>query len=209
MKNRKNNKKQNKTKSVLGGIGLVVLASALTLGGVHLFNNKADNEKIELTKLISVNMNTLANKATITNRVVSSSDYKVEDIVYEEDKLDYKLSITNYLVSPSTASSSGKSLIECYHFNQYGCSYISLTTSIDDIYLINVNGYLDGESVSISNELMKSSMSDGFYYSCGSVLFLEGKIDKITSFDFYGIEHEPSSTSSSTSSASSTSSSAE
>ncbi len=88
-------KMKKNNKRVLKGIGLVVATGALTLGGVHLFNNLTG--KMSYKKLLEVEINKdFFNSAEETISEVSSVNYSI--LTYEVKNTDYKLEICDAVV---------------------------------------------------------------------------------------------------------------
>lgn len=185
-------KKQSKEKRVLGGIGLVLITSALTLGVVHLFNNNNTNDNIILTKLVSVDTNTLVNKGT--QAFDSSANAGREVITYSNEEEDYSFKLINCykkVVSDDTSFE----FSDYYNFSYFNAGVspsISLYSNNDSISIVTIKGIdINYEDISFNLNLSKSEVFDdldySYLYKCDCNL-LKGMFLKITSFDYYGIE---------------------
>ncbi len=175
MKNRKNYKKQNKTKNVLGGIGLVLVASALTLGGVKL--TQRNNMYLDLLLKVELNEDFFkdAEKGTETINDDEYVTYSLEYVKNSKIKYEVKLVVEDDFWTDCSSQCLGSdAYIQVTNLNATICEVNGYDSDeeVSDSYLVN-----HIEATKTTNEYSKVLFDYEVY-----------DVEYINNICFYGIE---------------------
>lgn len=146
-------RRNNKNKRVLKGIGLVVATGALTLCGVHLFNNLTG--KMSYKKLLEVEIDKDFFKGCEeTTSEVSSVSYST--LTYEVKDTDYKIEICDAVVSSKSFKDTqtfheGSDYIKVYNLEGSLIKFKGLNAKEEEIEKVCVLTYVEETKNSYSH----------------------------------------------------------
>lgn len=179
------NKKQKKTLNLtLGGVGLVIAASLLTIGGFRLFKQTADKDDVVLKKQLHIELNEKFFKdVKETTEAGTGGNYQL--LTYTVPKKDYEIKISNYVGTDETPFDFKTAL----KFNS-GPTCGSITITNLEGFIIEFSGKnAKYETVKESHQLVyeegsNETASKSIFENTGSSAITT--ITKIESFTIYG-----------------------